>query len=621
MSFSKYDDNNGYIDHYDTGTVQELQDLSDIAMIDAERNKYFQYGYSNKSAFNDSDSDTDINEFDTPDDIYENYYKETETKSEFKSDIKSTTTTSDEEEFGRKAYNSILDSVDVDEISEQLTFIFWMDNEKTFILGKNRFNTLINSLIKKNLLNEIFKQWSDCLTIMTQTYVFEYEAYDKIIKMDISNQGDTWKDNLKNNGFVVGNKTMEDIRKDLSNKSSYYDIIPYLKINNIRVTYDIIQMMPSWSFNSHSFFEELLKECNVESSFDIVCQIKPYIDYKKIKGFDKYIEPLINESQIKGIERVLEQRVPEHSLYILNMCDAKNLVLPFEICIKTLKKTEKHTTKYYNSIEESYKFSSDYSTDPTGDYFQILTYIMERYPDRTNTMEFFNYIQHVVEDELFLQILIDNITEISETTLLDASYKCNTQLISKIAKLKPEYTTKEWIDKYIAAMNIDETNDKMVNFILTVCDFVDHIDLKTIELIFSKGIAIEGSFVKSYGIPETIELYELCHRYKLYPKFHISGINHDLRNHIRSEKYTDEEIIECFLKYNITPDQMMYDDAVDHNKKKLVKFFENTYNFVPNYDTLVRIDNFSVRVAYYERIKNMNHKRIHTKLHSNYKKS
>ena len=141
------------------------------------------------------------------------------------------------------------------------------------------------------------------------------------------------------------------------------------------------------------------------------------------------------------------------------------------------------------------------------------------------------------------------------------------------------------------------------------------VNINNIELAFNKGLYIEN--LSDYGFEPGMDLYELCYKLMIYPLTYIKqlmknpAVNLDVRTeimeysaHNNNVRKSDEEIIKMIDSAGVTPDYMMYSDAVSRgsNRTRLVEYFETEWGLAPNFHTLVRIPDYNGRLNFLSRI-------------------
>lgn len=379
-----------------------------------------------------------------------------------------------------------------------------------------------------------------------------------------------------------------------------YNIIQYIDKHNITPNFDMLICIQKWIITAQ-FIGDLIKR-NLEYDIRTVEYLfnDVTVSMSEIKNIHNYVDKSINTVELNDntFNFIFKNsKLIKNILFMLNKCSERNITFKIDKIKNVLNKT--NVTNYNNNKE--YKFESIHCADPLDEYLQIITYILEctELQDPYKLSDFLEYVC-ILKDELVFDMLIDR-TIPTKQCLLNACISKSIYIVEAIIKIKPEYVDKECF-KYLS--NNNHTNNQLICTMLS--NHSTGITYDIIEYMLNVGSALYN--LEKYGISYDIELYDLCHRVDEFPFQYMiefrknSDLEMELREMIKNYKGNDEEVISYIAECKITPDYMMYDDAIRHNKEQIVSYLETNFNFKPNVKTLIRIENFKDRLAYYKRI-------------------
>ena len=395
--------------------------------------------------------------------------------------------------------------------------------------------------------------------------------------------------------------TFRTLCENRSLMSAYY-ILEHIDKVKLKLNYDVLSAVQNWILTA-KFIEDLINR-NLEPDMRTVELVfnDATISMQDIKGIDKYVDESFKISKVQNkntlFDFIFKNPKPiKNILFMLSKCFDSKVVLSIDKIKHILNKT--YVTSY-NDVK-GYKFGTIYNSDPLDDYLQIVTFIIEYTPELQippKLTEFFEYVC-LFKDELMFDMLTDRCM-LTKQCLYNACTSGSSYIVKTIAKMKPEFITKECL-KYLDESNKVD-NPKICDVLIdSGCDMSHDI----IEYMLSKGVTINN--IEKFGVKYDKKLYELCHKYDefLYQYMTEFKKNKDLEMDLREmiKGYTDKnhEAMTYIVVNGITPDYMMYDDAVKQGKTILVNFLESNYGFKPNMETMIRIDNFKRRVNYYNR--------------------
>ena len=205
-------------------------------------------------------------------------------------------------------------------------------------------------------------------------------------------------------------------------------------------------------------------------------------------------------------------------------------------------------------------------------------------------------------DELFFDVILEISKKISNKCLLNACKSRSSNIMTKLFNMKAQ-PTKECISmlSYIDTESYYSTKN------VEICELLINnglpITLETIDLLLEIGYTVPN--LKSYDIPYDINIYKICHKHKEMSSDYIDNlevsVNNDLRKSLRIIDEIDDtvcnNIINKIKSGEIIPDYMMYDDIVEYKHTTLIEYFEKNL-FKPNFETLLRIEDFRYRRSY-----------------------
>jgi len=386
-------------------------------------------------------------------------------------------------------------------------------------------------------------------------------------------------------------------------------IINYLQGCGSIMNAKILEELPS-HMRTKNIFERIFKmEPPVESNIEIIDFIhtKTTVLLADITGLNEFMNKLLID--IKFSREFIDKldfvfQVPKslkNILFLISKFADFKICFPMENIKRLL--LQVNYTKYGNT--EEYRFDSTlslYNIDPADEYLQTLTVFLSLQPELYCT-EFLEYAIRA-KDDLTFDLIIDKIynTPIECTYL--ACEMAAKHMLERLLKENPNHAVSECIDHLdISKPRYDNTN---------ICEVLVKagvtLTTETLEKMFNKGTS-SWTIFESIKMDYDIELYKLCHKYNEFPyqlicKIKMNPFNEmELREKIKGYNANNEDDIIRYIESNeIKPDYMMYDDSVKHNKTKLIEYFEKNHGFKPNMDTLLRIDDFTRRMNYYQRL-------------------
>lgn len=230
-------------------------------------------------------------------------------------------------------------------------------------------------------------------------------------------------------------------------------------------------------------------------------------------------------------------------------------------------------------------------------YYSIINKFLEVSKDLD--MELLEHASYI-SDRLVFDILINKINKFTDKCVSNACSSGSVDILNTLFNMKA-LPTLDCVKSLSSYNHIDIFNLLLKNGL--------PINTDTIEAAFIKNIYISN--LEDYGYKPDLVLYEICHKYRIFPWVYILQLENnlsvqmDIRLAIKNyEKkcLPDNQIIDLIKLRNIIPDLMMYTEAVISNKSDLVEYFENECNMKPNLDTLILIENLSMRREYLKRI-------------------
>jgi len=534
--------------------------------------------------------------------------------------------------IGNDTFQKLLSSTsdEGESVKEEIKFLFWLINEKKFDLTIYEFNKLIDKLIEDDLMKVIIKNDNTILSQMTVRHIFTQKQFESIIwHCDVFDLLETldneFIENLVKKDFQFPDDTIKMLLQDCKTLTSNQQkllkdklkpnfdmvkfkhfvltvhtpssVVNYLKKNEVTVNYEIVFALTAW-LRSNAMMQDFL-EIGMERDIRILeflCTDNS-IDFGKITGMEQYIDEVIKELKSMDIHKLnfmFSIKSYKNMLTIIMKCMDHKIYFSIDKLKQLMKQVNSYTL--HNSDIQGYRFEHNYSEEPTGEYFQILSLFLELNPDLYGV----DFLEHVckVRDELMFDLIIDRVENCSEECVLASCESGSKYMLKILLKKHPNLATVKCFDRLPTGYRGSNTE---------ICDVLMDYGLgithETIDILLNRGIWYHD--LNKFGIEYDLKLYELCHKHNEYPYQYmskISNINIDVRDMIKAYNCDEHKVIEQILTSDVKVDHMMYDDAVSKNKPILVEFFEREYGFKPNIRTLLRIDDFKKRMGYFKRI-------------------
>lgn len=393
----------------------------------------------------------------------------------------------------------------------------------------------------------------------------------------------------------------DEFKKFLSSNNSIIDVASYIIKKKIILTYEMSSQIPTWMF-TNMFVNEII-ENNLEPSLKNLelLNSNDTIKFEEIKkkNIDKYVDKICSSTKTElNFDFIFKGKSHANILYLMTILQEKNKLT---FSVENAKNVLCHVVMVDSQYKIGYRFENKYSEEPTEEYLQIISMFLEYNPELYG-IEFMKIVCEKKDDMTF-DLIIDSITYVDEESLLIAIANRSKNIVKKLVQREPKFVSSRCID---AISTFNYLNDDIVKILI---DAGLKVDYNLIGRLLEKNIQIDN--LEKYNIKYDIELYKICHIHNEFPYRYVSkitDINGDLRSKIRvdSTLQDEDEIIFLLETMNTPPDLMMYEDSVKTGKTKVIAYLETKYNFKPTIETVLKINDYRRRMAYYNRYININ---------------